>query len=133
MLWILFNSFRFFADMTLHLNSLTYYPKIELTKKKKKTTAIIKSKLLISHHDTHASLYLIYLYIHIFFTKHNLQLKQNEHYDIIKPLKKKTHTWIKRLENAVPSPLFCLFRYDFPSFQADMVCVSSSSSVRLDP
>lgn len=37
------------------------------------------------------------------------------------------------LETVLPSPLTRLFRYNLASFHADMVCVSSSSSVNLDP
>lgn len=41
-------------------------------------------------------------------------------------------TWMRLLGNALPLRSFCLFRYAFSSFQADIVCVSSSSSVRFD-
>lgn len=41
-------------------------------------------------------------------------------------------TCMSRLETALPCPLIWPFRYDFASFQAEIVCVSSSSSVRLE-
>lgn len=36
-------------------------------------------------------------------------------------------------ENAVPWPVTSLLMYDFASFQADIVCESNSSSVKLEP
>lgn len=42
-------------------------------------------------------------------------------------------TCTSRLETALPSPLTWLFRFSFACFHSDMVCVSSSSSVKLDP
>jgi hypothetical protein len=42
-------------------------------------------------------------------------------------------TCMRCLGRARTCPSICLFRYDFPSFQADIVCVSSSSSVKSDP
>ena len=63
-----------------------------------------------------------------------------QHYTSLQPCyirllacKRKTVTWTSWIGNALPCSLFGLFIYNFASFQADIVWVSSSSSVRLDP